>query len=80
MIKSSNGDEDKLPCGHDPSKAWLVTAPHLLDPILEPLKPQVKVGIQLVQCGECKLMVNIRLTATPIEKPSIVVPGPRRVV
>jgi hypothetical protein len=62
----------KLACGHTSDKLWLVTAPDALQPAFERLGPGARIGLQLVQCSECKLMLDIRLVLSPLEPKKII--------
>lgn len=72
-VEQDNGN-DKLPCGHSAEQAWHVTNADLLHPVLAQFKPSYKFGVRLIQCQECKLIVNLQLTATPLKPQRIVTP------
>ena len=62
----------KMACGHMSDKAWLVTAPEVLHPAFQQLGANAKIGLQLVQCTKCKLLLDIRLVISPLEQKRVV--------
>ena len=76
MRNNGKKKQKKLACGCPVTVdgVWLVTAPTVLHPAFANFGPKARLGLQLVQCKQCKLMLDIRLVASPLQ-PKMIVPA-----